>query len=85
MPLRAFSKTIGGAGVAFILGLAGYVANQPQTATALQAIHGVLTLLPIAIMVVLIVLTKLYRLDSERHAEIVAQLSDSGERVRISA
>ena len=82
---QKLAKTIGGAGVAFILGLAGYVANQPQTATALQAIHGVLTLLPIAIMVVLIVLTKLYRLDSERHAEIVAQLSDSGERVRISA
>ncbi len=82
---QKLAKTIGGAGVAFILGLAGYVANQPQTAAALQAIHGVLTLLPIGIMVILIVLTKLYRLDSERHAEIVAQLSDSGERVRISA
>ncbi len=82
---QKLAKTIGGAGVAFVLGLAGYVANQPQTETALAAIHAVLTLVPIAIMVVLIVLTKLYPLDSERHAEIVAQLSDAGERVRVSA
>ncbi len=82
---QKLAKTIGGAGVAFVLGMAGYVANQPQTDTALAAIHGVLTLVPIAIMVLLIVLTKLYPLDRERHAEIVAQLSDSGERVRVSA
>jgi len=71
---QKLAKTIGGAGVAFILGLAGYVANQPQTPQALDAIHAVLTLVPVAIMVVLIVLTRIYSLDERRHAEIVAQL-----------
>ncbi len=72
---QKLAKTIGGAGVAFILGIAGYVANAPQSAQALQAIHAVLTLVPIAIMVVLIVLTKIYSLDQTRHAEIVAELA----------
>lgn len=71
---QKLAKTIGGAGVAFILGLAGYVANQPQTPQALDAIHAVLTLVPVGIMVVLIALTKVYSLDERRHAEIVAQL-----------
>lgn len=71
---QKLAKTIGGAGAAFILGLAGYQANQAQTEEALQAIHGVLTLVPIGIMVVLIVLTKFYPLDKEAHGELVAAL-----------
>lgn len=74
---QKLAKTVGGAGVAFILGLAGYVANAPQKAQALEAIHAVLTLVPIAIMLVLILLTKMYTLDRERHAEIVAELADA--------
>jgi len=74
---QKLAKTIGGAGVAFVLGMAGYVANVPQSAQALTAIHGVLTLVPIGIMVVLIVLTKMYTLDRERHAEIVAELANA--------
>lgn len=74
---QKLAKTIGGAGVAFVLGLAGYVGNAPQTADALQAIHGVLTLAPIAIMVVLIILTKIYPLGKEQHDDIVAQLAES--------
>ena len=71
---QKLAKTIGGAGVAFVLGLAGYVANQPQEPQASQAIlsadpgadrhHGVL-----------IVLTRLYRLDSATHERIVAELA----------
>ena len=71
---QKLAKTIGGAGAAFILGIAGYQANQAQTAEALQAIHGVLTLVPIGIMVALIILTKLYTLDRQQHGEIVAEL-----------
>ena len=71
---QKLAKTIGGAGAAFVLGMAGYQANQAQTAEALQAIHGVLTLVPIGIMVLLIILTKIYPLDKEAHEELVAEL-----------
>ncbi len=74
---QKLAKTIGGAGVAFVLGLAGYVANQPQSAQALEAIHAVLTLVPVGIMLLLIVLTKIYSLDQRRHGEIVAQLGNA--------
>ena len=70
------AKTIGGAGVAFILGWAGYQANTVQTAEALAAIHGVMTLLPIAIMVVLIVLTHLHQLDRTAHVQLVKALGE---------
>jgi Na+/melibiose symporter-like transporter len=63
-----------------VLGIAGYQANQAQTPDALTAIHGMLTLAPIAIMVVLIVLTHLYKLDRANHAEIVAKLASEGSR-----
>jgi len=72
---QKLAKTVGGAGVAFILGLAGYAANVEQTPAALSAIHAVLTLVPVAIMVILIILTKLYSLDRARHAQIVAELA----------
>lgn len=73
---QKLAKTIGGAGVAFILGLAGYVANQPQEPQAIQAILNLLTLAPIVILVGLIVLTRLYRLDSSTHERIVAELQE---------
>ncbi len=72
---QKIAKTVGGAGVALVLGIAGYVANQPQTETALTAIHAVLTLVPVAIMVVLIVLTHAYSLNKETHRGIVDQLA----------
>ncbi|MDG2277912.1 MAG: MFS transporter, partial [Pseudomonadales bacterium] len=71
---QKLAKTIGGAGVALILGFAGYQANQEQTPEALAAIHGVLTLVPIGIMLVLIVLTKIYALDKQTHTELVQAL-----------
>ena len=74
---QKLAKTVGGAGVAFVLGLAGYVGGAVQTASALQAIHVVLTLVPIAIMVLLIILTKIYTLDAKHHDEIVARLADA--------
>ena len=46
-----------------------------QTAEALQAIHGVLTLVPIGIMLILIVLTWIYPLDKEAHGKIVSELA----------
>jgi sugar (glycoside-pentoside-hexuronide) transporter len=72
---QKLAKTIGGAGVALVLGLAGYQANQTQTAGALDAIHGVLTLVPIGIMVILIILTKIYPLDKSAHDALVRELA----------
>lgn len=75
---QKLAKTIGGAGVALILGLAGYQAGQPQSAETLAAIHGVLTLIPIAIMAILVVLTHLYKLDKDAHGKIVSELAQAG-------
>jgi sugar (glycoside-pentoside-hexuronide) transporter len=72
---QKLAKTVGGAGVAFILGLAGYIANAEQTPETIQAIVNLLTLAPIAILVGLIVLTKLYKLDESTHERIVAELA----------
>ena len=72
---QKLAKTVGGAGVALVLGGAGYVANEQQSASALSAIHGILTLAPIPILVILILLTLFYRLDQETHGQIVKELS----------
>lgn len=72
---QKLAKTVGGAGVAFALGFAGYVANTEQTPQTLATIHILLTGVPIAIMLVLVVLTRIYHLDRDQHAEIVQQLS----------
>ncbi len=74
---QKLAKTVGGAGVAFILGLSGYVANQPQSADTQQAIHAMLTLVPMGILLILIVLTHLYPLDRDRHAQILAELNQT--------
>ena len=74
---QKLAKTIGGAGAALVLGLAGYQANQVQSAQALDAIHGVLTLVPIGIMVILVVLTKIYPLDKSAHDQLVKNLATS--------
>ena len=74
---QKLAKTVGGAGVAFVLGISGYVANQNQTQEALSAIHALLTLAPIPILLVLILLTLVYRLDEQTHDEIVRGISAS--------
>ena len=63
---QKLAKTIGGAGIAGVLALAGYVANAEQTAASLAAIHGLMTLAPAAIMVVMVVAARAYRLDAGR-------------------
>ena len=72
---QKLAKTIGGAGTALILGFAGYQANQVQSVETLDAIHGVLTLVPIGIMIVLIGLTKIYTLDKQAHTSLVDELN----------
>ena len=72
---QKLAKTIGGVGTALILGFAGYQANQVQSVETLDAIHGVLTLVPIGIMIVLIGLTKIYTLDKQAHTSLVDELN----------
>ena len=72
---QKLAKALGGAGVAFVLGLAGYVANAEQAEAALSTIHALMTLVPMAIVVVMAVAAAFYRLDRARHARIVDALA----------
>ncbi|MCZ6618648.1 MAG: MFS transporter, partial [Gammaproteobacteria bacterium] len=71
------AKAIGGVTVAWVLGFAGYVANVEQSQVTLESIRALMTLAPIAIMVVLIVAARAYRLDAEAHSKIVRELTGS--------
>ena len=71
---QKLAKTIGGAGIAAVLALAGYVANAEQTAASLAAIHGLMTLAPAGIMVAMIVAARAYRLDAAAHRKLLAEL-----------
>ncbi len=71
---QKLAKALGGAGVAGALALVGYTANVEQSASSLETIHGLMTLAPTAIMVVMIVAAFFYRLDEATHTEIVKNL-----------
>ena len=72
---QKLAKTVGGAGVAFALAAAGYVANAAvQTPDAANAVHAMMSLVPGGILVLLIILTHYHRLDSDAHAKLVADV-----------
>ena len=71
---QKLAKTIGGAGIATVLALVGYVANAEQTPASLAAIHGLMTLAPAGIMVVMVVAARAYRLDAGAHRRLLAEL-----------
>ena len=71
---QKLAKTIGGAGIAAVLAIAGYVANAEQSPTSLAAIHGLMTLAPAAIMVVMVVAARAYRLDAGTHRRLLAEM-----------
>ena len=72
---QKIAKAIGGVTVAWVLGFTGYVANMEQSQTTIEAIHVVMTLVPMGIMVVLIIAARAYRLDAGTHAKIVQELA----------
>ncbi len=76
---QKLAKTLGGAGVAAALGVAGYVANKAQTGATLSAIHNLMTLAPAAIMVVVILAARRYTLNQAAHARLVAALDAKGQ------
>ena len=71
---QKLAKALGGAGVAAVLALAGYMANVEQTPAALGAIRGLMTLAPAAIMVVMIIAALGYPLSRQAHGELVSKL-----------
>jgi sugar (glycoside-pentoside-hexuronide) transporter len=76
---QKLAKTLGGAGVAAALASVGYMANTDQSATSLATIHNMMTLAPVAIMLVLIIAAMNYRLDGHTHTRIVAELRSREE------
>ena len=75
---QKLAKTVGGAGIAVVLALAGYVANVEQSPTSLAAIHGLMTLAPAGIMVIMILAARAYRLDAGAHRKLLAELDAAG-------
>jgi sugar (glycoside-pentoside-hexuronide) transporter len=71
---QKLAKALGGAGVAAALAVAGYVANLEQSPEAVQMIHNLMTLVPAAIMVVMIVAARAYRLDANEHSRILSEI-----------
>ncbi len=71
---QKLAKALGGAGIAAVLALAGYVANVEQSPASLAAIHGLMTLVPAGIMVIMIVAARAYRLDARTHRRLLAEL-----------
>ena len=67
-------KTIAGASVPAILAITGFVANEAQSQQALNGILISMALIPFGVNVVLFVVSRFYKLDSEAHAEIVDEL-----------
>ena len=76
---QKLAKALGGAGVATALATVGYVANQPQSAETLDMILHLMTVVPIGLMVLMIFLARLYKLDSETHARMRADLAQRYE------
>ena len=72
---QKLAKALGGGGVALGLGMVGYIANEAQTPGALARIHEMFTLLPLALMVVLIVLARMHPLDEQAHVQIKQALA----------
>jgi Na+/melibiose symporter-like transporter len=74
------AKVIAGIGAAltgFILAITGFVADQPQTDSALNGIFLLMTLIPAVSSLLSIIPFRWYRLNESAHAAIVAQLHEA--------
>ncbi len=71
---QKLAKAVGGAGIAGVLAIAGYVANAEQSPSSIAAIHGLMTLAPAAIMVVMVVAARAYRLDAGAHRRLLTEM-----------
>jgi len=74
---RKLSQAIAGFVPGIVLGLVGYVANQPQTATAIEGIRGLMFIYPGAMAVLtFVVMFFWYKLTDTRYKEIMADLNE---------
>ena len=67
-------KAVGGAAVAMLLGVFGYVANQEQTESALMGILIAMSIVPLLANVLLFIASLFYRLTAPRHAALVKRI-----------
>ncbi len=67
---------LSGAAVGFVLSAVGYVANAPQTDTALGSISDMMTLVPSVLVAVMAVLMFFYPLNEKKHDEILVGLRE---------
>jgi len=72
--VQKLGKGIGGAIIGVMLAASGYVANTEQSADTVNAIVGLMTWAPAAVLVPLVICAALHRLDEATHRDIVAQL-----------
>ena len=64
------------------LGLSGYVANRPQTETALAGIRTILTLVPTALILIGIILIGRFPINAELHKRMLADIKKEESKSR---
>lgn len=72
--VQKLGKGVGGAVIGAMLAASGYVANTQQSAETVDAIVGLMTWAPAAVLLPLVIFAALHRLDEATHRDIVAQL-----------
>jgi GPH family glycoside/pentoside/hexuronide:cation symporter len=71
-----FGAAVAGFLAGQILSLTGYVANQPQTETALMGIRSLLTIIPLVFIVAGIVILSFFPIDARMHRHIIEQIRE---------
>lgn len=72
--VQKLGKGVGGLIIGAMLAASGYVANVEQSADTVNAIVGLMTWAPAAVLVPLVIFAAMHRLDEATHRDIVAQL-----------
>lgn len=76
--VQKLAKAVAGSGAALTLAAFGFVPNAVQSPAALEAILALMSLIPAAGLLLLILVAASYRLDAEAHARIVRELELAG-------
>lgn len=76
-----FGMALGGVLPGFVLEWTGYVANQPQTSTALMGINTLVIIIPTILSVLMLVIMKFYELDTETYNKILVELKGRKESI----
>lgn len=71
---QKIGMAVAAAAIGWIMDAAGYVANQVQTPSTLQALLALRTIIPMGLVVLGMVCFLFYNLDRKRHKEILGEL-----------